>query len=134
MPAGVERFFDTNVLLYLVSEDVAHADRAEAEVKAGGVVSVQVLNEFASVARRKLRMTLGQVREVLAVVRAACEVVPITIETHDLGIDISERHRLAVYDGMIVASARLAGCAVLLSEDFNDGQRFGPLVIRDPFR
>lgn len=134
MPAAVERFLDTNVLLYLVSEDAAFADRAEAEVGAGGVVSVQVLNEFASVARHRFRMTLGQVREVLGAVRAACEVVPVTIETHDLGIEIADRHRLAVYDGMILASAQIAGCRVLLSEDFTDGQRFKALIVRNPFR
>ena len=49
-------FFDTNVLLYLVSEDTKKADRAEALVRQGGVISVQVLNEAANVARRKMRM------------------------------------------------------------------------------
>ena len=37
-------FLDTNVLLYLVSDDTAKADRAEALVALGGTVSVQVLN------------------------------------------------------------------------------------------
>ena len=44
-------FFDTNVLLYLLSEDAAMADRAEEIIAIGGVISVQILNEFASVAR-----------------------------------------------------------------------------------
>ena len=48
------RFFDTNVLLYLLSEDNRKADRAEAIIAMGGVISVQVLNEFASVASRKM--------------------------------------------------------------------------------
>jgi predicted nucleic acid-binding protein len=55
----VDSFFDTNVLLYLLSNDAAKADRAEALLASGGVVSVQVLNEFASVAKRKLVMRSG---------------------------------------------------------------------------
>jgi predicted nucleic acid-binding protein len=49
-----ETFFDTNVLLYLLSEDAAKADRAEELIANGGVISVQVLNEFAVVASRKV--------------------------------------------------------------------------------
>ena len=51
------RFFDTNVLLYLASGDGAKADRAEAVVAEGGAISVQVLNEAANVARRKMRLS-----------------------------------------------------------------------------
>ena len=54
-----DRFFDTNVLLYLLSKDTAKADRAEILLASGGVISVQVLNEFASVASRKLALTIS---------------------------------------------------------------------------
>ena len=45
-------FFDTNVLVYLAPGDKVKADRAEALLSDGGVISVQVLNELANVARR----------------------------------------------------------------------------------
>ncbi len=61
---GVDAFFDTNVVLYLFSGDGAKADRAEALLAGGGLISVQVLNEFAAVARRKLGMTWREVRDV----------------------------------------------------------------------
>ena len=131
---AAERFLDTNVLLYLLSGDSDHADRAERQVMAGGVVSTQVLNEFASAAVRKLRMPIADVREVLGAVRATCECVPLTIETHDAGLALAEKHHLPVYDAMIVAAAQLADCRLLLSQDFNDGQHFGRLVVRNPFR
>ena len=51
---GTDSFFDTHVLLYLLSGDAAQADRAEAVLALGGTISVQVLNEFAAVASRKL--------------------------------------------------------------------------------
>lgn len=130
-----ERFFDTNVLLYLLSADEATADRAESELSAGGVVSVQVLNEFAAVASRKLAMTIAEIREVLAPIRAVCTVVPIGEETHDVGLELAERYGLSIFDAMIIASALLAGCETVVSEDMQDGQVFeGRLAIRNPFR
>lgn len=127
-------FFDTNVLLYLLSADVAKADRAESIVVSGGFVSVQVLNEFASVASRKLKMTYPEIKDALEPIRAVCKIVPITLETHDLGLQMAERYGFSVYDALIVASALLAGCERLCSEDLQDGQRIDKqLVIRNPF-
>jgi len=132
---AAERFFDTNVLLYLLSVDQNKADRAEAELTAGGSVSVQVLNEFASVASRKLGMPIPEIREALAAIRAVCRVEPVSEDTHDLGLKVAERYGLSVYDSMIVASALLAGCKSLLTEDMQDGQTFdGRLKVRNPFR
>lgn len=131
---SAERFIDTNVLLYLLSADQAKADRAEVTLIGGGVLSVQVLNEFAAVASRKLGMSIAEVREALATIRATCEVVAITEETHDLGLQIAERYGMSIYDAMVVASARLAGCSVLLSEDFQNGQIMeGQLEVHNPF-
>jgi len=134
MSAG-ERFFDTNVLLYLLSGDAAKADRAEALIADGGTISVQVLNEFAAVASRKLGMAWPEIREILAELRAVCRVVPLDLETHEAGLSLAERRRLPVYDALIVASALRAGCRVLYSEDLQDGQRFEKqLTVRNPFR
>ena len=129
------RFFDSNVLLHLLSGDDTRADRAEQELSAGGVISVQVLNEFASVASRKLKMSIAEIREVIATVRSVCMIVPISEETHDVGLRIAEKYELSVYDAMIVASALLAGCTMLVSEDMQHGQAFdGRLKVRNPFR
>lgn len=132
--SGAETFFDTNIVLYLFSADSVKADRAEELLAAGGVVSVQVLNELASVARRKLAMTWRDVGEILVQVRAACRVEPLTVETHMRGIEIAERYSLSIYDAMILASALGAGCSILYTEDLQNGQIFdGRLTIRDPF-
>jgi predicted nucleic acid-binding protein len=127
-------FIDTNVLLYLLSADAAKADPAEEVIQAGGAVSVQVLNEFASVATRKLKMPMADVRQVLDTIRAVCEIVSLTEETHVLGLDIAERYRLSIYDAMIVSAALLSNCATLWSEDLHHGliveQR---MTVRNPF-
>lgn len=128
MPA-VKPFIDTNVLLYLLSSDAKKADRAESIVREGGLISVQVLNEFTSVARRKLTMPWKDISEVLSLIRDVCPVEPLTIKTHDIGRRVAERYRLSVYDAMIAAAALLAECDILYSEDMHDG-----LIIDDQLR
>jgi predicted nucleic acid-binding protein len=119
MPAP-KAFIDSNVLIYLLSANVNKANQAEAVVRAGGRISVQVLNEIANVALRKLGMPWTEINEVLALIRSICPVEPLAIETHDRGKLVSERYGLSVYDAMIVAAALLAGCETLYSEDMQD--------------
>lgn len=133
MPA-TDRFLDTNILLYLLSEDRAKADRAEALLAQGGVISVQVLNEFAAVARRKLRMEWDEIDEILATFRQLLTVVPLTVETHLAGLKIARETGYAIYDSMILAAAGGAGAARLISEDMQHGQAVGGVTIENPFR
>jgi predicted nucleic acid-binding protein len=132
--SAASAFFDTNVVLYLVSADAAKADRAEDLLTIGGTVSVQVLNEFAAVASHKLRMPWPEIIDVLAQVRATCSVEPLTDQTHERGIQIAQRYGLSLYDAMIVAAALLADCTILYSEDMQHGQVIDKqLTIRNPF-
>ncbi|RKE86377.1 PIN domain-containing protein [Rhizobium sp. AG855] len=128
------RFVDTNVILYLASSDAEKADRAEAEIAKGGTISVQVLNETANVLRRKLRMSWPDTHLFLDMIRALLNVEPLTVATHETGLVISERYGLSTYDAMIVATALVAGCDTLLSEDMQDGMNInGSLRIVNPF-
>jgi predicted nucleic acid-binding protein len=131
MSAG-KPFFDTNVLLYLLSAD-AKADQVESLLAVGGVVSVQVLNEFVSVAFRKLKMKWPEIREILATIRAICEVIPMTVETHETGLTIAERYGFSFYDSLILSAAIQAECRVVYSEDMQDGQIVQSVTIRNPF-
>lgn len=127
-------FLDTNVILYLLSGDGPKADRAEALLAKGGIVSVQVLNEVTSVCRRKLGMPWQEIDELLLAVKAACEVVPLTLETHERAVAIAKRCGLSFYDANIIASALLAGAEEVWSEDMQDGMNIDGLTIRNPFR
>jgi predicted nucleic acid-binding protein len=128
-------FFDTNVLLYLLSDDQAKAEQAGARVIEGGTISVQVLNEIANAGRRKLRLGWDELHDLLATIRDLCPVRPLTIETHDAGLALAERYGLSLYDAMIVASALEAGCDVLWSEDMQHGLVLeGALQVRNPFQ
>jgi predicted nucleic acid-binding protein len=132
--SDVDPFFDTSALLYLLSGDNAKANRIETLLSDRGVISVQVLNEFAAVALRKLKMPMSDVREVLDTVRAVCAVEPLTAETHDRGLAVCERYRFSLYDSMLVAAALISGAGVLYSEDLQDGQVIdNQLRITNPF-
>ncbi len=127
-------FFDTKILRYLLSEDEAKADRAEELIADGAVISAQVLNEFAAVASRKLGMSWSEIREVLGPIHAVCEIEPITVEIHNRGVETAERFGFSFYDATIVASALLAKCKTLYSEDLQDGQVIdNKLTVRNPF-
>ena len=130
---AADAFFDTNVLLYLISKDETKAIRAEDLLTVGGVVSVQVLTEFADVALRKYRCPWIRVQKVLSIVKGLCDVHGITVDTHDLGLVLAQRHKFRVYDAMIIAAAILADCKVLFSEDMQHGQRVNRIEIRNPF-
>lgn len=118
---GSKSFIDTNILLYLLSADAQKADQAEAVIRSGSLISVQVLNETASVARRKLGLPWTEINEILALIRSLCPVEPLSVETHDKGMHIAQRYRLNVYDSMILAAALQAGCERVYSEDMQDG-------------
>lgn len=126
-------FFDTNVVLYLLSADERKADIAERLLAAGGVVSVQVLNEAASVCLRKLNLPWPEVRELLAAVKATCEIVPLTLAVHERALQLAERHRLSLYDALICAAAGEAEAELLYSEDMHDGLAIGGTTVRNPF-
>lgn len=130
-----ERFFDTDVLLYLLSADAAKADWVESAVASDAIVSVQVLNEFAAVTVRKLGMTIPEVRETLGSIVAVCTVAPLTSQTHERGPRIAERYGFSIYDSLIVAAALESGCTTLYTEDLQDGQTIDQtLTVRNPFR
>lgn len=127
-------FFDTNVVLYLLSADEHKANAAEALLAQGGMVSVQVLNEAASVCRRKLKLPWSEVHELLDAVKACCEVVTLSLATHESALQLAERYQLPLYDALICASAQEVGAEVLYTEDLHDGLKLGHLQVRNPFK
>jgi predicted nucleic acid-binding protein len=127
-------FFDSNVLLYIASADQAKADRTERLIAEGGTISVQVLNEIANVARRKMALSWDETRAFLSMVRALLTVQPLTTTVHEKGLAMSERYGFSLYDAMIVAAALQADCETLWSEDMQHGLVVdGRLRIADPF-
>jgi predicted nucleic acid-binding protein len=126
-------FFDTNVFVYSFiagpKQQVARRSLAS-----GGVISVQVLNEFANVMIRKMRRPWAEVERFLSVIRVRFPTAePLTTETHARAIALARDHAIAFYDALILAAAIEAGCDTLCSEDFQQGRRFGECTIVNPF-
>ena len=129
-------FFDTNVFVYAIIQDDPRSDHAEELIAQGGTVSVQVLSEFAAVARRKTKMPWVEIRRALDGIKVLCpDPFPITLDTHGKALAIAERYGYRIYDALIVASALEARCTILYSEDMQNGQVIdGRLTIRNPFQ
>jgi predicted nucleic acid-binding protein len=129
------KFADSNILLYLPGADAARSKVAEEILRDNLTISVQVLNEIASVMLGKWRTSLAEVESVLALVRQATDVRGLDLATHTAGMAIAKRYRIGVYDSMIVAAALLAKCNTLYSEDFHHGLVIeNQLRILNPFR
>lgn len=126
-------FFDSNILVY-AAEAGDKGVIAENLIASGGTVSVQVLNEFVNVARRKMQLEWPEIRRFLSSVRHFTEVVPHNLETHESALDVAQNHGLSTWDSNIVASALGARCLRLVSEDLQAGQLFdGRLRVVNPF-
>jgi predicted nucleic acid-binding protein len=134
MPA--RDFLDTNVLIYAVAKNDPRAAKAEALLASGGIVSIQCLNEFVSVARRKLNMPWKEVREFLDLICILCPgPVPISLDTHKAAVAIAEKYGYSIYDALSASAALESGCKTLYSEDLQDGQIINrQLTIRNPFQ
>ena len=129
-----EPFIDTNVLLYAFGLDDSRDEAAKAIVARGGVMSVQVANEFIDVSRRKLQWSWDDVLAALDAIRAVLgSPFPLTDEMHRLAIDISRQYGLRIYDGLILSAAKHAGCRILYTEDLQDGQTIEGVLVRNPF-
>jgi len=128
-------FLDTNVVLYAFGEG-SRGQKAEALLVKGGVISVQVLNEFAAVARRKLNKSWEELRRAFGILCVFCpEPVPLTVKMHEAASQIAERYKYSIYDGLIIAAALETGCNIVYSEDLQDGQVIeSSLTIRNPFK
>ena len=127
-------FFDTDVILYAFSQDDMRRQVAETLLAAGGALSVQVLNEFVAVARRKLEKSWEEVRRARDILRIFCpEPVRLTVEIHERAVHSAERYGYSIFDSLIIAAALQVGASTLYSEDMRDGQAIDGLTIRNPF-
>jgi predicted nucleic acid-binding protein len=131
---SAKSFLDTNVLIYAFAANDPRSGKAEALLAAGGVISVQVLNEFVNVSRRKLGRGWADIESALGVLRTLLDPpLPLTIDLHEAAVAHARDHGFAFYDALIIATASRSGCNVLYTEDMHHGQSIGRLIIRDPF-
>jgi predicted nucleic acid-binding protein len=128
-------FLDTNVLIYALAQDDPRSSAAEELLSEGGVLSVQILNEFAAVARRKMSMTWSEIAEALDAIQALCPSPrAVTVGMHEAARRIAEKYEYSIHDSLVIAAAIEGECRVLYSEDLRNGQTIdGRVTIRNPF-
>jgi predicted nucleic acid-binding protein len=126
-------FLDTNVLVYLNSTDETYASVVTKLIRQGGIISVQVLNEYCSVLRRKYKRDWAEISGFCRDLEVAFQVTNLTLETQKLARTYADRYGYSIYDANILASAKLAGCDTLLSEDMRHGQVIDGVRITNPF-
>ncbi|NJR20354.1 MAG: PIN domain-containing protein [Hyphomonadaceae bacterium] len=126
-------FFDTNVLLYLHATDERKLRTSVQFLQRGGVISVQVLNEYCSVLRRKYKRDWKEIFQFCSRFETIFRVGDLTLDTQILARTFADRYGYSIYDATILASAKLAGCDVLLSEDMRHGQVIEGVRITNPF-
>lgn len=131
-------FIDSNILIYADSDDEPAKQKAAALLIAfvittrSGVISTQVLNEYANVALRKLGLSHSRLREQLRFYQQF-EVVTVTPEITDAAVDLHQTRSISFYDALIVATAQIAGCTRVYSEDMNAGELVGGVRLVNPF-
>jgi len=138
---GGERVFvDTNVLVYandraeLRRRPLALARLDELWRTRTGVISTQVLQEFYVVATRRLNPAMPRaIAREIVVAYAEWSVVQVDSSLVVAASLLEEEHTLSFWDALIIESAHRAGAGRLVSEDFQEGRRFGEMVVENPF-
>jgi predicted nucleic acid-binding protein len=129
-----KRFFDTNVCIYALNGDGPKTHAAKTLIARGGVVSVQVLNEYTNVARRKLKLEWASIeRDIHKLTELVDEIVPLSLAAHERARRIAEKHYVQFYDGLLIASALEANCTRFISEDMQNGLIVDGLAVENPF-
>lgn len=126
-------FVDTNVIVYAFALGDRRRERAAEVLAAGGVISVQILNEFVNVSLKKRKRAWDGLLAELDVIYRCLQTVPLAMATHKEALVIAQRHGLAFYDSLVVAAAQHAGCRRLYTEDMHHGQTIGDVTILNPF-
>jgi predicted nucleic acid-binding protein len=131
-------FLDSNVLVYTDDHDAPDKQRVALELVETGhadrqtFVSTQVLEEYFAAATKKLGVPADVARGKVELF-GQLNLVVMTLDDILAGIDLHRLHQISFWDGLLVQSARRAGCGRLLTEDLQDGRRFDGLVVHNPF-
>ena len=130
-------FLDTNVFVYLYSEDETEKQSAALNLfdRVHCVTSTQILNEFCSVCLRKLKIPTSEVRQSVKEIIENCELCYVDINTIDNALSLHTKYGYTYYDCLVLSSAILNGCKYLYSEDMQHNQFIeGKLKIINPFQ
>jgi predicted nucleic acid-binding protein len=136
------RFVDTNILLYAISKDQGERRKTDIAIElldapVGDLaLSVQVLQEFYVQATRISRdgALPHRLAEAYLDHWQALAVQDNSLDLFRAAVASSRRFKISCWDAAIIEAARMLGCDTVLSEDLSDGQSYGGVRVRNPFR
>ena len=127
-------FLDTNILLYLLSNDAPKKAIAKKLLKENHSISIQVLNEFSNVSLRRFKLSINETKEIIEKISQSCKIYPYNKESILSALDLKERYRYQFYDSLILATALENDCTVVYSEDMRHNHILEDrLTIVNPF-
>jgi len=127
-------FLDTNILVYALLDEGIKQQTALELLQSGCVISTQVLNEFAQVARKKAKLEWQEITELSSAIQSLTEIIPLDLAIHNRALTIAASYGYSFYDSLIIAAASETGCNVLVSEDMQNSQKISNLTISNPFK
>ena len=134
------RFFDTNILVYAATGQEPHkADIAREliqhalEVNHDGVISVQVMTEFANVMKTRFNATAAEIDEWVSQFYPLL-VTEVTMDVVRNALYVKEEYGIQFYDALIVATAEKLGCHEIVTEDLNPNQTYRGMAVVNPFK
>ena len=132
-------FFDTNIIVYshdrddIRKRDIASKLLFHALKKRRGVISAQVLGEtFVTLVKKYHRDPDEAANEIRQLTQF--RVIDLTKILVLRGLEIQAQFGLSYWDSLIIAAAERASCKVIFSEDLNDGQTYGSVLVMNPFK
>ncbi len=132
-------FIDTNIWVYALSaqdhakKNIAVELIAKAYREDSICVSSQVLKEFANFAFKKTRKSALEINAMLSKIGSYTFVAD-TKELIAEGVIGKEKWQVGFYDALMIAAANKTGCATVLTEDLNSGQKYGNVTAVNPFQ
>ena len=139
MTAATKVTLDTNILIYAIdsSEGAKHTLASKILLRAAmsrQPLMLQSLNEFSAVVRKKRLMSLTTLKKIIDYHRSTFVLEPPVVEDLLDALQANEDHKLPIWDALLWATARRAGCHIIFSEDFQDGRELGGVRFINPFK
>lgn len=135
MPDSV--FVDTNILVYFISDEKKKKLRAKEIIFSSDrvFISSQVISEFISVCFTKKLLKTDEILSVVDQFIEALRFVTVDEVTIKRALQIKKKSQFSFWDCLVIASALENDCAILYSEDMQEGQIIEKaLTIVNPFK
>ena len=137
-------FIDTNIWVYAFIESKEEETKKnkittflkKLKVESEILISVQVLNEFHWLLKRKYKIDEDEIRKkVTDGILKVVSVIPLDLKSYKEACTIRDKYQTSYWDSLIIASALERGCETLYSEDMQHNQVIeNALTIKNPLK